>query len=191
MECRKPGGLRVVGLALASMMLGLVQSAGAAQHEATSVAAPATESRGDATAEDEIKGMIAKYADAVNREPVDLDLAASVWADSPDDTLIFPLGEIRGWAAIKQNFYQGTMGARFSERTLTPANIEVHGYGDCAWAEFTWRFVARSRSNGAPVETNGHETQIYRKTGPHRWALVHVHYSSLSPGKRASTSAKP
>jgi len=153
-------------------------------------AAPAKGSQSTEAAADEIKGMIAKYADAVNREPVDLALAASVWADSPDDSLIFPLGEIRGWDHIRQDFYQSIMEGRFSERTLTPAGIEVHAYGDCAWAEFTWRFEATSRQGGSKVETRGHETQIYRKLGPHRWGLVHVQYSSLSAAVRSSASGE-
>jgi len=153
-------------------------------------AAPAKSSKVSATAADEIKSMIAKYAEAVNREPVDLALAAIVWADSPDDSLIFPLGEIRGWEHIRQDFYQGIMEGRFSERTLTPSEIEVHAYGDCAWAEFTWRFVAKSRQGGSKVETNGQETQLYRKLGPHRWGLVHVHFSSLSSAERSSASSE-
>jgi ketosteroid isomerase-like protein len=146
--------------------------------------------RGNASAVDEIKAMIAEYADVVNREPVDLALAASLWADSPDDTLIFPLGEFRGWEHIKQAFYQGIMEGRFSQRTLAPRDIQVHAYGDCAWAEFTWRFVAKSRTDGSKVETNGRETQIYRRLAPHRWALVHVHYSSLSAAERSSASSE-
>jgi ketosteroid isomerase-like protein len=145
---------------------------------------PASASADQAEATAEIKGMIAKYAEAVNREPVDLDLAGQVWSQSPDVSFIFPLGEEHGWAEIKQKFYQDIMEARFSERTLTPRDIQVHAYGDSAWAEFSWRFVARSRKDGSRVETSGRETQIYRKIGPHRWALVHVHYSAMAPSER-------
>jgi len=166
--------LPAVGLFLALTVLGIACDAMAA------AAAGGLQTSNDGA--DEIKAMIAKYVDAVNREPVDLALAASVWADSLDDTLIFPLGEIRGWDHIKQDFYQRIMEGRFSERTLTPRDIEVHASGDCGWAEFTWRFVATGK-DGARVETNGRETQIYRKTGPHHWVLVHVHYSSLSPAE--------
>lgn len=176
---RKPGVLRLLQFAFTLAIFSGAASFAAARD------------RGSAAAADEIKAMIAKYVEAVNREPVDLELAASVWADSPDSTLIFPLGEIRGWDHIRQNFYQSIMEGLFSERTLTPSNIEVHAYGDCGWAEFTWHFVARSRKDGSRVETNGHETQIYRKTGPHRWVLVHVHYSSLSPAELSNRPAKP
>ena len=171
--------LPTIGLALALGVLGVAC-------EAT-----AKESQSDAATAEEIKGMIAKYAQAVNREPVDLALASSVWADSPDDSLIFPLGEIRGWDHIRQDFYQGIMEGRFSERTLTPASVEVHAYGDSAWAEFSWHFAAKLRKDGSAVQTNGRETQIYRKAGPHRWVLVHVHYSALSPGEASAAPAKP
>jgi ketosteroid isomerase-like protein len=169
-----------VGLVLALTVLGIACGATAA--------ARAEGSQGNAAAADEIKGVIAKYVDAVNREPVDLELASSVWENSPDVTLIFPLGEVRSWEHIKQGFYQGIMEGRFSERALTPRDVEIHAYGDCGWAEFTWRFVAKSRKDGSRVETNGRETQIYRKIGPHHWVLVHVHYSSLSPAENAAGS---
>jgi ketosteroid isomerase-like protein len=137
--------------------------------------------QGDRDAAAAIEELIAKYAEAVNAEPVDLRLASQVWLNSPDVSLIFPRGEERGWEQVKRNFYEGTMGALFSERKLTPRDITVHAYGDSAWAEFSWQFVAKLRKNGSAVETRGRETQIYRRTSPDRWALVHVHYSAMPP----------
>ena len=67
-----------------------------------------------------------------------------------------------------------------TDRTLTTRDIRVHVYGDAAWAEFDWHFAAMLRSSGAPVESNGRETQVYRMIGPARWALVHVHYSAMA-----------
>jgi ketosteroid isomerase-like protein len=161
--------------------LGIAISLGAPQDHGA-VPANGRQNSGDATAE--IKNLIANYAEAVNREPVDLDLASRVWSNAPDVSLIDPLGEVCGWEHIKQDFYEGLMEARFSERTLTPGAIQVHAYGDSAWAEFSWRFIAKSRKDGSSVETNGRETQIYHKVAPHRWVLVHVHYSALSPAGR-------
>jgi ketosteroid isomerase-like protein len=144
----------------------------------------------DATAA--IKELIAKYAEVVNVEPVDINLASQVWLNSPDVSLIFPLGEERGWEQVKQNFYENTMGALFFERKLTPGDITVHAYGgDSAWAEFSWRFVAKLRKNGSTVETRGRETQIYRKIGPDRWALIHVHYSAAPAASPSDAPAKP
>ncbi len=181
MRPRKTGVLRHAAAILALATVGSVPGLSMPDH-----AAPASAAASHDNSVVEIKAVIAKYAEAVNREPVDLDLASSVWADSPDDTLIFPLGEIRGWDHIQQDFYQGIMEGAFSQRTLTPAGIQVHAYGDCGWAEFTWRFVAKSRKDGSSVVTNGRETQIYQKLGPHHWVLVHVHYSSLSAAELSS-----
>jgi ketosteroid isomerase-like protein len=180
-ELRSPF-LRMFGtvLALAICVATGVAQSGSENGAATGQAA----SGGQAEATAEIKDLIAKYAEAVNREPVDMELAAQVWSQSPDVSFIFPLGEEHGWEEVKQKFYQDIMEARFSERTLSPRDIQVHVYGDSAWAEFSWRFVAKSRKDNARVETNGRETQIYRKIGPHRWALVHVHYSAMPPAER-------
>jgi ketosteroid isomerase-like protein len=134
---------------------------------------------GSAGQADEIKALIAKYAAVVNVEPVDINLASQVWETSPDVSFIYPLSEEHGWEAIKTNFYQKTMGAMLTDRTLTTRDVRVHVYGDAAWAEFDWHFTAKLRSSGAPVETNGRETQVYRKIDPGRWVLVHVHYSAI------------
>lgn len=132
----------------------------------------------DATAA--IRQLIAKYAAAVNAEHVDIGLASQVWLNSPDVSLIvLPLGEEKGWDEIKRNFYEDIMEGQFFKRKLTPADIQVHTDGNCGWAEFSWRFVATRRKDGSRVETNGRETQIYRKLGPRHWVLVHVHYSAM------------
>jgi ketosteroid isomerase-like protein len=70
------------------------------------------------------------------------------------------------------------MGAMFSERKLTPRDIVVHVYGDAGWAEFYWDFAAKLKGDGASLKTKGRETQVFRKNDG-RWALVHVHYSSM------------
>jgi ketosteroid isomerase-like protein len=124
----------------------------------------------------EIKSLITKYTEAVGL--ADTNLASQVWSGSPDISFIHPLGHEHGWEQVK-GFFEKTMGAAFSERKLTVRDVAVRVYGDSAWAEFYWNFAAKLRSNGAPVETAGRETQIYRRVGPNRWALVHVHYSGM------------
>jgi ketosteroid isomerase-like protein len=143
----------------------------------------------DATAE--IKELIMKYAAAVNAEPVDIGLASQVWSNSSEVSLIFPGGEERGWEQIKRDFYEDIMEKFLSERKLTPHDIRVHAYGDSAWAEFSWNFVAKSRKDGSGVATSGRETQIYRKVGGNRWVLVHVHYSAMPPAMPPGAPAKP
>jgi ketosteroid isomerase-like protein len=164
-------------------------SVGAPREDMRAETADGPQANRDATVA--IKDLIANYAQAVNAEPVDLDLASQVWLNSPEVSLIYPLGEERGWEEVKRNFYQNIMEALFSERKLTPGDITVHVYGGSAWAEFSWRFVAKSRKNGSTMETRGRETQIYRKLGRDRWALVHVHYSAMPPSAPSGGPAVP
>ena len=70
------------------------------------------------------------------------------------------------------------MGGLFSERKLSVKDVHIHVYGDVAWAEYYWDFVAKMRKDGSPVTTHGRETQIYHKEQD-RWRLVHVHYSGM------------
>jgi len=140
--------------------------------------APSQQAARDDRAEDDaIRRLIAKYAQAVDE--ANTTLASEIWADTPDVSFIYPLGYERGWEQVKQNVYERAMGGLFSERKLTPSEINVHVYRDAAWSEFRWRFVAKLRKDGSPVETNGRETQIYRKDQHRGWVLVHVHYSAL------------
>jgi hypothetical protein len=112
-------------------VIGAPANDGAARHAKR---ANAPQGAHDATAA--IKQLIAKYADAVNAEPVDLGLASQVWLNSPDVSLIYPLGEERGWEQVKRNFYENTMEALFSDRKLTPRDITVRAYDDLTWVEF-------------------------------------------------------
>jgi len=144
--------------------------------------APAQSQAGDeAQASEQIRQLIAKYTAAA--DAADVNLASEVWLNSPDVSFIHPLGHAHGWEQVK-DFYQRVMGAPYSERQLTVRDIAVHVYGDSAWSEFYWHFVAKLRSSGATVTTDGRETQIYRKVDAGRWALVHVHYSGMPPGAR-------
>ena len=123
----------------------------------------------------QIQQLIAKYAAAV--DTADVNLAAQVWDNSPEVSFIHPLGHAHGWDEVKA-FFTDVMGGMFSGRKLTPRDIKIHIQGDSAWSEFYWHFTATQKKDGAPVETDGRETQIYRKAGK-RWVLVHVHYSAM------------
>ena len=122
-----------------------------------------------------IRQLIANYAAAV--DAADVKLAAQIWDNSPDISFIHPLGHAHGWDEVK-GFFTDLMGGMFSKRKLTPRNIKVNVLGDSAWSEFYWHFAATQKKDGAEVQTDGRETQIYRKTGD-RWVLVHVHYSEM------------
>ena len=123
----------------------------------------------------QITQLIANYAAAV--DAADVKLAGQVWENSPEVSFIHPLGHAHGWDEVK-GFFTDIMGAMFSDRKLTPRDIKVQVYGNSAWSEFYWHFTAKQKTDGARVQTDGRETQIYRKAG-NRWVLVHVHYSEM------------
>jgi len=137
----------------------------------------------DATASSvAIRGIITKYAKSI--DDADTNLASQVWSHSADVSFINPQGRERGFERIKRNIYEVAMGGTFSERKLNIHDVFIHVYGDAAWAEFDWDFVAKLRKDGSPVTTRGMETQIYRKEAG-GWRLVHVHYCAMpAPGEQ-------
>jgi ketosteroid isomerase-like protein len=124
-------------------------------------------------ATDAVRQQIAKYTAAL--DAADTAIASEVWLTSADISFISPAGHQHGWEEIKKVYEY--FGASFSERKLTVRDVSVHAYSDSAWAEFYWHFAAKQRSDGSAVQTDGRETQVYRKVGRNRWMLVHVHYS--------------
>ncbi len=123
-----------------------------------------------------IEGIIRKYAKSVDE--ADTKLASEIWSQTGDVSFIHPGGHEHGWEEIKKNIYEKAMRDTFFERNLEVNNVSMHIYRDAAWAEFHWVFLAKFRSNGSPLRTEGRETQVYRKTD-RGWFLVHVHYSGM------------
>lgn len=123
-----------------------------------------------------IQQLIAAYAASIDR--ADTKSADELFSHAPEVTFIHPRGEEHGREQIKTDVYQNLMGATFSERKLTPKDVAVHVYGDAAWAEFNWDFVAKVRKDGSSFHSRGRETQIYRREGG-KWRIVHVHYSGV------------
>jgi ketosteroid isomerase-like protein len=132
-------------------------------------------SRDVQVATDAVRQQIAKYTAAL--DAADTAIASEVWLTSPDVSFISPAGHQHGWEEVKKVYEY--FGSAFSERKLTVRDVSVHIYRDSAWTEFYWHFEAKQRSDGAAIQTNGRETQVYRKVGRDRWALVHVHYSGM------------
>ena len=133
---------------------------------------PGESASGVRAATDAIQQQIAKYTAAL--DAADINLASQVWLMSPEVSFIHPAGHQHGWEQVKEVYT--FFGSSFSERTLTVRDVSVHVNVDTAWAEFYWHFSAKQRYNGSPLQTDGRETQVYRKVG-NRWLLVHVHYS--------------
>jgi ketosteroid isomerase-like protein len=142
-------------------------------------------SGGSKSNQDEIRQLVASYAKSIDN--ADVSLAAQIWLDSPDVSFIHPLGHEHGYEQIKQNVYEHLMGDTFVERKLSPHDLTVHVYGDSAWVEFYWDFVATFRKDGSPVTTHGRETQVYWKMA-NGWRLVHVHYSAMPVAQERQAS---
>ena len=123
-----------------------------------------------------IQALTAEYAKSI--DAADAALAARIWSASSEVSFIHPGGHEHGFDQIKQNVYIRAMGETFSERKLSIRNVLIRVYGDAAWAEFYWNFLAKLRKDGSPIKTEGRETQIYHKEQG-RWRLVHVHYSAM------------
>ena len=120
--------------------------------------------------------LIEKYARSVSQ--ADTNLAAEIWSTNEEVSFIHPKGHEHGWDQVRTNVYEKLMGATFSRRQLQVRDVTVRVDGEAAWAEFYWDFAATVRKDGALVNTQGRETQIYRKT-ERGWRIVHVHYSGM------------
>ena len=110
---------------------------------------------GPSTDTGRIRQLIADYAAAV--DAADATLAAKVWDASRDVSFIHPPGHAHGWDEVKLIFTD-IMGGMFSERKLAPRDIQVHVYGDAAWSEFNWHFIATQKKDGKQVQSDGWET---------------------------------
>src|SRR5437867_1650880 len=139
-------------------------------------ARPASAQAGLEDESEKIRTIIKQYEKSVS--DADTTLASQIWSLTADVTFIHPGGHEHGWEEIKRNLYEKLMRDLFSERKLSASDISIHVYKDAAWAEFNWVFVAKLRSDGSPVRTEGRETQVYQKT-ERGWRIVHVHYSGM------------
>jgi|SRR5882724_7591410 len=128
-------------------------------------------------ARDEIRAVIDKYAQSIDL--ADTKLAAEIWSQGAGVSMIRPGGHDRGWERVKISFYEQTMGATYSERSLKPRNSTVHVLYDTAWAEFYWDFEGKRKSDGRTIRTTGRETQIYKWTLVTGWRIIHVHSSEI------------
>lgn len=123
-----------------------------------------------------IRQLIATYAHSI--DTADVSIAGQIWSTSPEVSFIHPLGEEHGLKEIEADVYKNLMGTTFSQRRLTPKEIKVQVYGDTAWSEFQWDFVATVRKDGSAFESQGRESQFYHKENG-QWRIVHVHYSGV------------
>ena len=135
-----------------------------------------SESARDNKAEEEaVLQQVAKYTHAL--DAADTEIASQVWLTTAEASFISPMGHSHGWGEVK-NVYD-FFGASFTDRKLTARDIVVDVHGDSAYVEFYWHYSAKQKSDGKDVQTDGRESQMYRRVDGGRWALVHVHYSGM------------
>ncbi len=129
--------------------------------------------QGTAGDEEQIRGILQKYATSVDN--ADVSLASEIWSHDPSVSFIFPLGTAHGFQQIADQVYIGAMRTIFSKRELILHQPVIHVYADAAWSEMTWTFHA-TKKDGSAITTEGRETQVYHKEQG-TWRIVHVHYS--------------
>ena len=134
------------------------------------------ESARDAKADEvAVRQQVARYTQAL--DAADTAMASEVWLTTPEATFISPIGHSHGWEEVKKVY--DFFGTSFTDRKLTARDIAVDMHGDSAYVEFYWHYTAKQKSDGKDVQTDGRESQMYRRVDGGRWALVHVHYSGM------------
>ena len=126
--------------------------------------------------EDAVRQQVAKYTGSLSA--ADIGSAASqVWLTTPEASFISPMGHAHGWEELKKvyDFFE----TGYTDRKLTAHDITVDLHGDSAYVEFYWHYTAKQKSDGKDVQTDGRESQMYRRGEGGRWALVHAHYSGM------------
>jgi ketosteroid isomerase-like protein len=129
--------------------------------------------QGTGSDEEQIRGILQKYATSVDN--ADVALASEIWSHDPGVIFIFPLGTAHGFQEIADEVYVGAMRNMFSKRELILHQPVVHVYQDTAWSEMTWTFHA-IKKDGSTITTEGRGTQVYHKEQG-AWRIVLVHYS--------------
>lgn len=147
----------------------------------TAMLLPACVKDKDARADEEadkaaVEKVIDSYAECINR--CDTALFGKIWSHGAGVSFKAPSGYYETYPVIRDTFLIGIFGTHFTQRNLEKKDVKVHLNGNGAWAEFRWAFSA-TRTDGAPHNTQGLETQIFEKGSDGVWRLVHVHYSSL------------
>lgn len=122
--------------------------------------------------------LVQLYRDSIDHAE-NACLAAQIWEQSEHASLIFPLGNVCGWQAIRDHFYKAVMADKFTQRVLTLTTTpRIDIWGNTALVQFDWEFTATARADGSPVLTRGRESQVWRQSQDD-WRLFHVHYSLL------------
>jgi ketosteroid isomerase-like protein len=142
--------------------------------------APACNRQVDAREDEKnIRQLFETYLESV--KTADLTVASRVWLQSPDISVVTPLGRYKGWESVRDNLYVNFLQKAFAERNLKGENLALTVSGNTAFAVFDWRFTAKL-ANGQPFSSKGWESHVYQKIEG-RWVIAHLHYSAPLPAQ--------
>lgn len=122
-----------------------------------------------------VRNLVERYRTTV--ESLNQEAIQEIWMKTDQVTFIHPRGHERGWDSVWSQFYLGTMGL-FSKRTLQVRDVQVFLHDSLAHVEFYWDFRGTFQEGGAPLSTNGRESQTLLLTEA-GWQIAHVHYSGM------------
>jgi len=123
-----------------------------------------------------IERVFSKYLRSL--EAADVALASEVWLQSPEVSVVTPIGRFQGWDGVKEIWARTQK--EFSERKVQASNVNIVVWGDAAWLVFDFVFTA-TRADGQPVTASGWESHGYQRTAD-GWRIAHLHYSVPAPG---------
>ena len=128
---------------------------------------------------DKINKLLENYVKSINE--CDIELAQTFWDDKDSESFIHPLGYEHNFEEIKNHFYLGIMGGRFSKRDLKLKDIKTKIYNDTAFLELGWDFYATLKETNEQIHTKGRETQfLILRNG--EWKISNIHYSAEPEG---------
>ena len=123
-----------------------------------------------------IENLIGRYVDSINT--CDAGIVDDIWSHEDFVSFVAPAGQFKTHKSIRDDFVMGVFARNFQKRNLQKEDLKIHVDGNLAWAEFTWKFDAVTKS-GEKVHNRGFETQIMQKDSHGNWNLVHIHYSRI------------
>lgn len=123
-----------------------------------------------------IEQLISQYVETINR--CDTSVVNQIWSHDAKVSFIGPTGYYSTYNEIRDSLVVGVFGANFTQRHLQKDDLKIDINGNTAWSEFSWTFNA-VRTDGAPHNGRGRETQIFEKGNDGKWKLVHIHYSAI------------
>lgn len=122
-----------------------------------------------------IDDLLKSYIESVNT--LDEKLFREIWDREGSISFIHPRGYAIGFDEIVEHFRLGRMSTNFSNRNFKIKDIMIKYYGNTAFLEFRWDFLATMKDTNDEIHTEGRETQfiVLRDSG---WKFSNIHCSS-------------